>query len=336
MKAFELQREFGLDHLEPVDKAMPSPGPGEVVVKLRAASLNYRDLMIIRGDYNPRMAFPQVPLSDGAGEIVELGPGVEGWQKGDRVMGLFYQGWTGGAPNQSRLRQTLGSPLAGMLQEYVCLPAGGVIATPAHLSDAEAACFPCAGLTAWSALTSEGSVRAGDTVLLQGTGGVSLFALQFAKLLGARVIITSSSDEKLERARALGADEGINYRRDEKWSKTVLEMTAGRGADHIIEVGGAGTIGQSLKAVRIDGMISVIGVLSGVAPTLPLTLVLMKHVRLQGILVGHHDSCAAMLRAVSQHAMKPVIDKCFPFADAIGAFEYMEQARHFGKICLTF
>jgi len=336
MRAFELQKEFGIDNLVMVTRDEPQAGPGEVVVRVRAASLNYRDLLMVLGHYNPKLKFPVVPLSDGAGEVTAVGEGVSRVRVGDRVAGLFHQRWISGAPAPDLLNHTLGSPLDGMARDYVVLREDGVARIPDHLSDLEAATLPCAALTAWSALAGEGNVTAGDTVVVQGTGGVSLFALQFAKLMGAQVIITSSSDEKLERARALGADHLVNYREIPDWSKRVLEITDGRGADHIVEVGGAGTFEQSLRAIRVDGSIAVIGVLSGVASEFPITLILMKHVRLQGLMVGHRDSFEAMCRAISLHRMKPVIDRVFKFEELKEALGYLGEGKHFGKICIDF
>ncbi|MFQ5534104.1 MAG: NAD(P)-dependent alcohol dehydrogenase [Sphingomonadales bacterium] len=336
MKAIELQKAFGLENLVPVTRPEEEPGPGQVKLRMAGASINFRDLMIVNGLYNPKLRLPVIPLSDGVGEVVAVGDGVSRVAVGDRVTPLFHQGWLAGKPVVKQLRKTLGSPLPGVLQEFMVLSEEGVAKVPGHLSDLEAATLPCAALTAWSSLVGEGDVIAGDTVVVQGTGGVSLFALQFARILGARTIVTSSSDEKLDRARDLGADHVINYKTTPEWSKAVLDATDGQGADHIIEVGGAGTIEQSLRAIRVDGQISVIGVLSGVAPQLPLTMILMKHVRMQGIMVGHRDSFEQMVRAIETHRLRPVIDRTFAFDDVVGALEYMASARHFGKICLEY
>ena len=336
MRAFELQNDFGIDNLVRVTRDEPRAGPGEVMVRMRAASLNYRDLLLVKGHYNPHLKLPMVPLSDGVGEVTGVGEGVTRVAVGDRVASLFHQGWISGSPAPDLLSHTLGGPLEGVLRDHVVLHQDGVAKVPEHLSDLEAATLPCAALTAWSALAGEGDVSAGDTVVVQGTGGVSLFALQLAKLMGARVIITSSSDDKLERAKALGADHLINYRTTPQWAKPVLEITDGRGADHIVEVGGAGTIEQSLRAIRMDGRIAVIGVLSGVASELPITLILMKHVRLQGLMVGPRDSFEAMCRAISLHGMTPTIDRVFGFEEIKDALRYMGEGRHFGKICIDF
>ncbi len=336
MKVFEIQDAFGLDHLSLTERPTPSPGPGQVLVRMGAASLNYRDLLMVRGHYNPRQPLPLVPCSDGAGTVVAVGEGVTRVQEGDRVATVFAQTWISGEPAPDKLRSTLGGPLDGTLAEFMVLDAEGVVSVPEALSDEEAATLPCAALTAWSALVTQGEVKAGDTVLVQGTGGVSIFALQFALLLGAQVIVTSSRDEKLERARQLGAHETINYRSEVEWGTKVLDLTGGRGVDHVVEVGGAGTLEQSLKAVRFGGTLSVIGVLSGVSSSLNILPILMKNVRLQGILVGHREGFEAMNRAIAVNRLRPVVDRVFPLDEAPQALELMAQGGHFGKICLNF
>jgi NADPH:quinone reductase-like Zn-dependent oxidoreductase len=333
MRAIELAGGFGLDKLSLVERPDPLPGPGQVLVRVRAAALNYRDLLTVNGHYNRRQPLPLVPCSDAAGEVAAVGEGVSRVRPGDRVCSLFAQRWIAGPPSAEKLRWTLGGALDGVLAERVVLSAEGVVATPPHLSDEEAATLPCAALTAWSALVDEGSVRAGDTVVAQGTGGVSIFGLQLARLLGARVIITSSSDEKLARARALGAAEGVNYRAMPEWGDRVKELTAG-GADLVLEVGGAGTFAQSLRAVRPGGQVSLIGNLTGTATEVVLTSILMRRVRVQGILVGSRESFEAMNRAIALHRLRPVIDRVFPLAEARAAFEHMAAARHFGKIVI--
>lgn len=335
MRAVVIQDAFGIDHLTLADRPEPEPGPGQVVVRVHAASLNYRDLLTVQGFYNPRQPLPLVPLSDGSGEVVGVGAGVTRVKLGDRVAGAFAQGWISGRPSRAKLMETtLGGPLDGMLREYALLSAEGVVHIPDHLSYEEAATLPCAGVTAWSALVRHGSVKAGDTVLVLGTGGVSMFALQFARLLGATVIVTSSSNEKLERAKGLGAAHGINYRENTNWSKTVRELTGGEGVDHVIEVGGVGTLTQSMRAVRMGGTISLIGVLSGAESALNLTPLLMQDVRLQGVIVGPRESFEEMNRAVIGHDLKPVIDRAFPLEEAKAAFELMASGGHFGKICI--
>lgn len=336
MRVFQIQSAFGLDNLVSVERPEPVAGPGQVVFKLRAASLNYRDLLMVQGKYNPRQPLPLIPVSDGAGEVTAVGEGVTRVKVGERVAGNFSQRWIAGEPNRSRLSGSLGGPLDGMLAEYRVLDQEGVVLIPAHLSDQEAATLPCAALTAWTALVTTGAIKAGDVVLVQGTGGVSIFALQIAKMAGARVIVTSSSDEKLERARALGADHLINYRTDPDWEKRAKELTAGAGVDHIIEVGGAGTFNRSLRAIRIGGQISLIGNLSGNATEVNLVSILMQNIRVQGMLVGNRDGFEAMNRAIDIARLKPVVDRVFPFAESPEAFRYMADGNHFGKICIGF
>jgi NADPH:quinone reductase-like Zn-dependent oxidoreductase len=253
---------------------------------------------------------------------------------GDRVCPIFAQRWLAGEPTRERLRSTLGGPLDGTLAEWMVLSEEGVVQVPGHLSDEEAAALPCAAVTAWNALVSEGGVTAGDVVLVQGTGGVAIFALQIARLLGARVIVTSSRDEKLARAKELGAEAGINYREVPEWGERAKELTGGVGVDHVIEVGGAGTLAQSLRAVRMGGRISLIGVLAGGKTDLTLAAVFMQRIRLQGILVGDRESFEAMNRAIAAHRLRPVIDRVFPLEEARAACEHMAAGRHFGKICL--
>jgi NADPH:quinone reductase-like Zn-dependent oxidoreductase len=334
VRALEIRGAFGLDNLALVERPDPRPGPGEILVRLRAASLNFRDLLTVEGKYNPKQKLPLVPCSDGAGEVVEVGAGVTRVRPGDRVATLFAQRWLAGRPTRERLRSTLGGPLDGTLAELAVLDQEGVVKTPEHLSDEEAATLPCAALTAWSALVTEGGVTAGDTVLVQGTGGVSLFALQLAKLLGARVVATSSRDEKLARVRAMGADETINYREVQAWGARARELTGGAGVDHVVEVGGAGTLQQSLQAVRFGGTISLIGNLAGTKTELLLTHVFMQKIRLNGILVGDRESFEAMNRAITQHRLRPVVDRVFPLEDSRAAFAHLAAGEHFGKIVI--
>lgn len=336
MKVFEIQNSFGLDSLTLTERPEPSPGYGEVLIKMRAASVNYRDVMIVKGTYNPKLPLPLIPFSDGVGEVIGVGEGVTRVKTGDRVAGIFRQKWLSGKVTKAKAQSDLGGNLDGMLAEYVVLHEDGVVHIPEHLTDEEAATLPCAGVTAWNALITTGGVAAGDTVLVQGTGGVSIFALQFAKLVGARVIATSSSDEKLERVRQLGADEGINYKQTPDWDKQVLELTAGEGVDHVVEVGGAGTLAKSLAAVRHSGHISLIGILTGGGGDINLTPILMKNVRLQGILVGSREMFEAMNRAIAFHKLRPVVDQVFPFHEAREALEYMQSGAHLGKICIRF
>lgn len=336
MRAYQITGSFGLENIKAVDLPEPTPGPGEVVLEMLAASLNYRDLLMIKGRYNPRQPLPLIPVSDGVGRVIALGEGVTSLKVGDRVCPLFAQGWAGGAPEYANLRQTLGGPVDGVLRQRGAFPASDVVKVPAYLSDAEAATLPCAALTAWSALVVHGALKAGESVLLQGTGGVSIFGLQISKLFGARAIITSSSDEKLERTKALGSDVRINYRTTPEWGKAVKAATGRRGVDHVVEVGGAGTLGQSLKAVKIGGQISVIGVLGKTSEALNITPILMGHIRLQGILVGHRQGFESMMRAFELAQLRPVVDKIYPWEDVRDALSHMEAGAHFGKICLTF
>lgn len=331
MRCFQI-KEFGLDNLQMVQHQQPDPGPGEVLLKLEAASLNYRDLLVVQGLYNPRQPLPLIPCSDAAAKVEKLGPGVEHLQVGDKVCTLFCQNWPAGRPTRQRLRNTLGSPADGVLCSYCVLPAHGVSRYPEYLSPAEASTLPCAALTAWSALVTQAELSPGDTVLLLGTGGVSIWALQLAQVLGLRTIITSSSEAKLEQARALGADHTINYSTDKNWGKTAREMAGGEGVDLVVEVGGAGTLAQSLRSLRLGGQISLIGVLSGVEEPLGILPIVMGQIKVQGILVGHHDGFAAMCRALEKAKVKPVIDRVFPFLESRQAFEHLAGGGHLGKI----
>jgi NADPH:quinone reductase-like Zn-dependent oxidoreductase len=334
MRVVEIRAGFGLDALTVTEQPDPEVGPGQVLVRTRAVSLNYRDLLMVRGLYNPKQPLPLVPCSDGAGEVVACGDGVVGLSVGDRVATCFTQAWESGEPSAEKLRGTLGGPLPGTLAELLLLDARGVVPVPPHLTLTEAATLPCAALTAWSALVSYGRVEAGQTVLVQGTGGVSIFALQLARALGARVIATSSSDAKLERVRALGADETINYRQVPDWGKRARAATGGRGVDLVVDVGGAGTLAQSLAAVRVGGQIAVIGVLAGVVDQINILPILMQNVRLQGVLVGSRERFLSMNRAIAHLGLRPVVDRTFPFAESRAAFDHLASAQHLGKICI--
>ena len=335
MRAFVFEDGFSLDALKLAERPTPKPGPRQALVRVRANSLNYRDLLIATGGYGRGVKAPLVPLSDGAGEVVEVGSEVTRVKPGDRVAAIFMQAWLCGPLQETKSESALGGAVDGMLAEYVALDADGLVSIPDHLSYAEAATLPCAGVTAWHALVSEGGVRAGDSVLVLGTGGVSVFALQFARLHGARVIATSSSNEKLARASALGAVDGINYRETPEWSRRVLELTGGAGADHVIEVGGAGTLPQSLRAVRYGGQVSLIGVLSEPGSRIDPRPLLMKGVRLQGIYVGSREMFDAMNRAIALSVLRPVVDRVFPFAETPAAYRHMQSAGHFGKIVIS-
>jgi NADPH:quinone reductase-like Zn-dependent oxidoreductase len=331
MKAYEIRDGFGLDALRLTERPDPQPGRGEVLVRIKAVSLNYRDLLVVKGAYNPRMALPRIPCSDGAGEVVAVGPDARRVKVGQRVAGLFMPGWLEGELTDAKGRTALGGSVDGLLSELSVLSEESVVPVPEHLSDEEASTLPCAAVTAWNGLVVSGHVKPGDSVLVQGTGGVSLFALQFARLAGARVIATSSSEEKLAKVRAMGASDGINYRTTAEWGDPVRQLTGGRGVDHVIEVGGAGTLAQSLRAVRTSGHIALIGVLTGHGQFNPVPI-LMKGVRVSGIYVGSRDMFEVMNRAISLHQLRPVIDRVFPFASAPDAFRHMESAAHFGKI----
>ncbi len=283
------------------------------------------------------MKFPLIPVSDGVGEVVALGEGTTRFQVGDRVCATFSQRWISGDPTKEWLDGLLGGPLDGMLAEYFVLHEDGLVRVPEHLTNAEAAALPCAGVTAWQAVVTEGRVKAGDVVVVQGTGGVSLFALQFAKLHGASVIVTSSSDEKPERARRLGADYGINYRKTPEWDQAVLEWTNGRGADHVVDVGGASTLNRSISACRFGGRVSLIGLLSGAeVKDFLLVPAFQKRIRLQGINVGNRDMFEAMNRAIATSGLRPVIDRTFPFEQSVEALRYLAKGVHFGKVCIVF
>lgn len=332
MKVYEINT-FGIDKLTMTERPLPEPRDDEVVVKMHAASLNYRDVMVVSGTYNPRMKLPAIPFSDGAGEVVEVGQGVTKWKVGDRVMPLFVQKWFDGQSSEEKRRTALGSGAHwdGVLREYAAFSEESVVDIPDHLSYHEAATLPCTALTAWNALFISGQVKPGETVVTLGTGGVSIFAVQLAKLAGAYVIATSSSDEKIRRLQELGADETINYKTREDWDIAVKELTGKRGADHVIEVGGAGTLQRSINAVRIGGHVALIGALTGPAAFDP-TQVFMKSIRLQGIFVGSRAMLLDLNKAVNHAKLEPVIDRVFGFGEVRKALRYMESGAHFGKI----
>lgn len=335
MEVWELKNAFGPENLNKGERPDPQPGPGQVVLRMRAASLNYRDTLMIRGGYGPRVKVPLIPVSDGVGEVVAVGEGVRRVAVGDRVAPTFFQSWIGGTPSSDKFYDTLGGPLDGVLTRLMRIGEEGVCRVPDHLGDEEAACLPCAALTAWSALMTEGRIGAGDTVLVQGTGGVALFAMQFAKMAGARVILTSSRDDKLARGRQLGADETINYRTTPDWDRVAKDMTGGEGCDHVIELGGADTLERSIRAAKTGGQISMIGVLGGAKANVSLPLVVMRYLRLQGITVGSRDGFEAMCRAIAHHHMRPVVDRVYRFDDVPAAFAHLEAGHHFGKVCIT-
>jgi NADPH:quinone reductase-like Zn-dependent oxidoreductase len=326
---------FGIDSLALIEKESIAPGPGQVQVRVHAISLNYRDLMVVQGRYNPRLVMPRVPCSDGAGEVIAVGPGVTQWKPGDRVAGIFMQNWQDGHPTAAKAKGALGGDIDGMLATEVVLPESGLVRIPDHLTYEEASTLPCAGVTAWNALFSAADTKPGDTVLIQGTGGVSIFALQFAKMAGARVLGTSSSDEKLEHAKSLGLDAGFNYRTNPDWEKWALERTGGEGVDLVVEVGGAGTLPRAIKAVRPGGIVAQIGVLSGATEQIDVRPILSRHIQIHGVYVGSRTNFIAMNKAISQSQLKPVIDSVFPFTEAPATLRHMESAAHFGKIVIT-
>jgi NADPH:quinone reductase-like Zn-dependent oxidoreductase len=333
MKAYRIHEAKGIDSLIVDDLPSPEPGPGEVAVRVRAVSLNYRDLMVIKGGYARNLPLPLIPTSDGAGEVIAVGLGVSRFKPGDRVAGCFFSGWVDGQLNEAASKTALGGAVDGMLVEEKVLPSDGLVSIPEHLSFEEAATLPCAAVTSWNGLITSGGLKPGETVLIQGTGGVSLFALQFARISGARVIATSSSDDKLQRVKDLGASVGLNYKKTPDWGQAVRDLAGGQGVDHIVEVGGAGTLGQSLKAVKVGGHIAMIGVLTGGGEINP-TPILMKNVRVQGIYVGSRAMFEAMNRAISLHKLRPVVDRVFPFAQARDAYAHLESGSHFGKVVI--
>ena len=333
MRVWQVDR-WGMDALACVERPSVVPGPGEVKLRMLACSLNYRDWLVVRGKYNPSFPLPLVPCSDGVGEIVAVGPGVRHWTVGQRVIGAFAPFWEHGEPERALIRETLGGPLQGTLSEELVLPAGGIVEAPEYLSDAEAATLPCAALTAWSALFTYGGLVPGQTVLVQGSGGVSIFALQFAKAAGCRVIATTSADDKASRLRALGADEVIDYVQTPAWGRRARELAGGRGVDIVIEVGGAQTLDESIQAIRPGGTISLIGILSGAEKALPLTRILMSNIRLQGILVGHRAGLEAMCRFLHTTQLRPVVSDRFTFDQVPEALEHLGAGKHFGKIAI--
>ena len=333
MKLYLFPKADGIDTLESREAEKPVPGRGQILVRMRAASLNYRDQNVAAGRA-ARGSVPEnlIPLSDGAGEVEAIGPEVTRVKPGDRVAGLFMQAWLGGDMEQYHVDSSRGGSIDGVLAEYVLFEQDGVVQIPAHLSFEEAATLPCAGVTAWNALYAGRPLRTGETVLVLGTGGVSIFALQFAKAAGARVIATSSSDEKLAKAKALGASDTVNYKRHPEWQGQVLALTGGRGVDHVVEVGGAGTLGRSVEAARIGGQVHLIGVLTGgeINPT----PILRRNTILRGIYVGSRQMFDAMNRAISLHGLRPAIDRVFPFDQAREAYHYMKSQQHVGKVVI--
>ncbi|MBA1221654.1 NAD(P)-dependent alcohol dehydrogenase [Pseudomonas fulva] len=332
-KAIYVQPGGGYDKVELGTCEATAPGVGEITVRLHASSLNYHDFAVVSGMWGP--AERRIPMADGAGEVVAVGSGVSDFQVGDSVVSTFFPDWLDGEANVEGFARVPGDGLDGYARGHVTALATAFTRAPKGFSHAEAATLTTAGLTAWRALMSDDHLKPGDTVLVQGTGGVSIFALQFAKLAGASVIATSSSDAKLERLKALGADHVINYTRTPAWGEKVRELTDNRGVDHVIEVGGPATLEQSMIAARIGGHVSLIGILTGVAGQLPLVQALVRQIRLQGVLVGSRAQQQAMVRAIEANGLRPVVDKHFELEHIVDAFRYQESNRHFGKICLT-
>jgi len=324
---------FGIDSLEFVERPTPVPGPGEILIQVFAVSFNYRDLLMVNGQYNPKLAMPRIPCSDGAGLVQAIGPGVTAFKVGDRVAGIFMQNWLDGALTAEKSKGALGGDIDGMLAEFVVLKETGAVLIPEHLSFEEAATLPCAAVTAWNAL-GVGNLRPGANVLIQGTGGVSIFALQLARLQGARVLGISSSDEKLQRAYALGLDAGLNYREHPDWDRWAMEETNGVGVDLVVEVCGLGTISRSMRALRFGGAIAQVGVLDMSPAPFPVASILHKQARIQGVYVGSRQDFLALNKAVTLGVLRPVGEN-FHWSHVRAAFGRMEEASHFGKLVLS-
>ena len=335
MKAIRVKKPASLDNLQVGEAEKPSPGNGQILVKAAASSLNYHDYAVVSG------ALPvddgRIPMSDVAGEVVEIGDGVSEFAVGDKVMGTFFPKWLSGEPNLAITWGYIpGDSIDGYACEFVCGAETAFTHIPNNYSMEEAASLPCAAVTAWRALVTEGNLKAGETVLLQGTGGVSIFALQLAKSIGATVIITSSSNEKLEKAKKLGADHVINYKETEKWGKAAAKLCPLGGVDHVVEVGGSGTLAQSIEACRPGGHISMIGILTGFAGEVPTASIMMKQLKVKGITVGTRQDQQDLVRALNASSIKPVIDSSYPLEKIADAFRHQESQKHFGKICLSY
>jgi NADPH:quinone reductase-like Zn-dependent oxidoreductase len=336
MRVFQIEGNWGMDNLRLTIRPEPAPGPGQVIIRMKASSLNFRDLVVPDRGYGRYTGnLPLIPVSDGVGVVTAAGPGVRRVAPGDRVCPTFFQGWIAGDPNMDRLTGSLGGPIDGTMAEYMCLSEDGVAKVPAHLTDNEAATLPCAALTAWSALTTCATIKPGDRVLVQGCGGVALFAVTFARLLGAHVTVITSSDERMERVSKLGADATINYRAVPEWARATADITGGRGYDVIVELGGEKTLPQSLRCIRPGGTVAMIGVLSGGTMSAALGLIVTRQVRLQGVTVGHRDGFEAMLRAIDQHQVRPIVDRVFAFEELKVALAYLKSGAQFGKVCIA-
>jgi NADPH:quinone reductase-like Zn-dependent oxidoreductase len=333
MRAAELTGP-GIEAVRIAKRAEPDVGRGRVKVRVEAASLNYRDLLIAQG-FLP-LSYPRIPLSDAVGKVVEVGADVSRVAVGDRVCPTYYPDWISGGIAPEKFARDRGGALDGIAADYIVLSEQELLKIPAFLSDAEAAAIPCAGVTAWSAVTRNVRLRPGSTVLIQGTGGVSLWALQFALAAGAETYILSSSDEKLERARALGAHHTLNYRQKPDWGAAILEQTAGRGVDLVVDVVGPGALEQSVTAVTSGGHISQVGVLAGIAANLPLLPVMTKEVHIDGIISGSRESAEAMIRAIGHHRLRPPIDRSFQLHELSAALTHLQTRGHFGKIAISF
>ncbi|QSQ21877.1 NAD(P)-dependent alcohol dehydrogenase [Pyxidicoccus parkwayensis] len=334
MKTYELRQGSGVESLVLTERPVPEPGPRELRVKLRAVSLNYRDWAILQGTYG-NFARPLVPVSDGVGEVVAVGAEVRRFKVGDRVIPVYVPDWVRGGPTEESVRRRLGGPLDGLLREYACVHEDAAVAAPAHLTDAEAATLPIAGVTAWHALFTAGRVGPGDTVVVQGTGGVSLFVLQLARLAGARVLVTSRSPVKLERAMALGATAGIHTGSEPEWEARVLALTEGRGADHVVDVVGGEGVARSIEAVRVGGTVTLVGFLDSPTVRFDLARAFRRIVRLQAVSAGSREDLESLGRALAAQGVRPVVDRVFSFDEARAAYEYLASGAQFGKVVIT-
>lgn len=334
MRLVRLRTPGGLENLRLVEEDHRAPGRREVLVRIRAGSLNFHDDMVVLGKIP--CADGRIPLTDGAGDVIAVGDDVDEFKVGDRVVSTFYPNWLSGEPTPATRRDIPGESIDGYAREYACMPAQAFTRAPEGYTPLEAATLPCAGVTAWRGLVVCGRVKPGDVVLIQGSGGVSLFALQFAKVAGARIIATSSSDAKLEKLERLGADSVINYKAVSNWGQKAKDLTDGRGVDHVIEVGGPATLAQSITACRTGGHIALIGVLTGFAGEVAIPALFSNQIRVSGISIGSRADQEDMIRAIDANRLKPVIDRSFPLADISAAFRHYESQKHFGKVCLEF